>query len=43
MWHEFNTEFSFISTGFPNDPAAEIALKTVKGWIEKNKDEVGEP
>ncbi|XP_056616593.1 ADP-ribose glycohydrolase MACROD2 isoform X2 [Triplophysa dalaica] len=35
--------FPCISTGiygFPNDPAAEIALKTVKGWIEKNKDEI---
>lgn len=35
--------FPCISTGiygFPNDPAAEITLKTVKGWIEKNKDEI---
>ncbi|XP_057197936.1 ADP-ribose glycohydrolase MACROD2 isoform X2 [Triplophysa rosa] len=35
--------FPCISTGiygFPNDPAAEIALKTVKGWIEKNRDEI---
>nr|XP_043901714.1 ADP-ribose glycohydrolase MACROD2-like isoform X1 [Solea senegalensis] len=33
--------FPCISTGiygFPNDPAADIALKTVKSWIEDNSD-----
>ncbi|KAG7462864.1 hypothetical protein MATL_G00189260, partial [Megalops atlanticus] len=35
--------FPCISTGiygFPNEPAAEIALKTVKSWIKKNSNEV---
>lgn len=31
--------FSF--QGFPNEPAAEIALNTVKSWIEENPDQVG--
>ncbi|KAF3708386.1 O-acetyl-ADP-ribose deacetylase MACROD2 [Channa argus] len=33
--------FPCISTGiygFPNEPAAEIALNTVKSWIEENPD-----
>lgn len=30
-----------LSTGFPNEPAAEIALKTVHDWIVSNQDEVG--
>ncbi|KAL7877017.1 hypothetical protein SRHO_G00036600, partial [Serrasalmus rhombeus] len=36
--------FPCISTGiygFPNEPAADIALKTVRDWVEENKDEVG--
>uniref|UniRef100_A0A672JHN4 Mono-ADP ribosylhydrolase 2 n=1 Tax=Salarias fasciatus TaxID=181472 RepID=A0A672JHN4_SALFA len=36
--------FPCISTGiygFPNEPAAEIALTTVKKWIEENPDKVG--
>ncbi|XP_052428432.1 ADP-ribose glycohydrolase MACROD2 isoform X4 [Carassius gibelio] len=35
--------FPCISTGiygFPNEPAAEIALKTVRDWILSNKDEI---
>ncbi|KAK2824114.1 hypothetical protein Q5P01_021289 [Channa striata] len=35
--------FPCISTGiygFPNDPAAEIALNTVKSWIEENPDKI---
>lgn len=34
--------FAFFSSslGFPNDPAADIALKTVKRWIEENADKV---
>ncbi|XP_048125544.1 ADP-ribose glycohydrolase MACROD2 isoform X3 [Alosa alosa] len=35
--------FPCISTGiygFPNEPAAEIALKTVRSWIRRNRDEV---
>lgn len=35
--------FPCISTGiygFPNEPAAEIALKTVQEWIEKHQDEI---
>lgn len=35
--------FPCISTGiygFPNEPAAEIALNTVKSWIEENPDKV---
>ncbi|XP_066552859.1 ADP-ribose glycohydrolase MACROD2 isoform X2 [Amia ocellicauda] len=35
--------FPCISTGiygFPNEPAAEIALETVKNWIQKNSDEI---
>ncbi|XP_068183422.1 ADP-ribose glycohydrolase MACROD2 isoform X2 [Antennarius striatus] len=35
--------FPCISTGiygFPNEPAAEIALKTVKSWIEQNPDKM---
>lgn len=27
--------------GFPNEPAAEIALNTVKSWIDENPDKVG--
>lgn len=27
--------------GFPNEPAADIALNTVKCWIEQNPDKVG--
>ncbi|KAL7889364.1 hypothetical protein AOLI_G00016220 [Acnodon oligacanthus] len=36
--------FPCISTGiygFPNEPAANIALETVRDWVEENKDEVG--
>ncbi|XP_028676156.1 ADP-ribose glycohydrolase MACROD2 isoform X1 [Erpetoichthys calabaricus] len=35
--------FPCISTGiygFPNEPAAEIALETVQNWIKKNSDEI---
>ncbi|XP_070696987.1 ADP-ribose glycohydrolase MACROD2 isoform X5 [Pempheris klunzingeri] len=35
--------FPCISTGiygFPNEPAADIALKTVKSWIEENPDKI---
>ncbi|XP_047458544.1 ADP-ribose glycohydrolase MACROD2 isoform X2 [Mugil cephalus] len=35
--------FPCISTGiygFPNEPAASIALKTVKSWIEENPDQI---
>uniref|UniRef100_A0A4W6BVJ6 Macro domain-containing protein n=1 Tax=Lates calcarifer TaxID=8187 RepID=A0A4W6BVJ6_LATCA len=35
--------FPCISTGiygFPNDPAADIALNTVKSWIEENPDKI---
>uniref|UniRef100_A0AAR2JG60 Mono-ADP ribosylhydrolase 2 n=1 Tax=Pygocentrus nattereri TaxID=42514 RepID=A0AAR2JG60_PYGNA len=35
--------FPCISTGiygFPNEPAADIALKTVRDWVEENKDEI---
>lgn len=37
------TQFSFPLSllGFPNEPAAEIALNTVKSWIEENPDKVG--
>jgi len=31
----------FLSSGFPNEPAADIALTTVKRWIEENPDKVG--
>lgn len=33
--------FSFFCLGFPNEPAADIALNTVKRWIEENPDKVG--
>lgn len=33
--------FFFTLLGFPNEPAAEIALNTVKSWIEENHDKVG--
>lgn len=33
--------FPFLCLGFPNEPAADIALKTVKRWIEDNPDKVG--
>ena len=33
--------FFFPLIGFPNEPAAEIALNTVKSWIEENPDKVG--
>lgn len=37
-----DTDFFFLSfQGFPNEPAAEIALNTVKSWIEENPDKVG--
>ncbi|XP_012685345.2 ADP-ribose glycohydrolase MACROD2 isoform X1 [Clupea harengus] len=35
--------FPCISTGiygFPNEPAAEIALRTTKSWVRRNRDEV---
>ncbi|XP_066536187.1 ADP-ribose glycohydrolase MACROD2 isoform X2 [Hoplias malabaricus] len=35
--------FPCISTGiygFPNEPAADIALKTVRDWLSENKDEI---
>ncbi|XP_028843995.1 ADP-ribose glycohydrolase MACROD2 isoform X2 [Denticeps clupeoides] len=35
--------FPCISTGiygFPNEPAAEIALRTARSWLKKNRDEV---
>ncbi|XP_036430966.1 ADP-ribose glycohydrolase MACROD2 isoform X2 [Colossoma macropomum] len=35
--------FPCISTGiygFPNEPAADIALNTVRDWLKKNKDEI---
>ncbi|XP_022540989.2 ADP-ribose glycohydrolase MACROD2 isoform X3 [Astyanax mexicanus] len=35
--------FPCISTGiygFPNDPAADIALQTTKDWLKENKDEI---
>ncbi|KAL6487913.1 hypothetical protein MHYP_G00045390, partial [Metynnis hypsauchen] len=38
--------FPCISTGiygFPNEPAADIALKTVRDWVEENKDEMFPP
>lgn len=42
LWHKFKDEsFSSLSTGFPNEPAAEIALKTVHDWIEANQKKVG--
>lgn len=28
--------------GFPNEPAADIALNTVKRWIKENPDKVGQ-
>lgn len=28
--------------GFPNEPAADIALNTVKKWIKENPDKVGQ-
>lgn len=31
----------FSLLGFPNEPAADIALNTVKSWIEENPDKVG--
>lgn len=31
----------FSPPGFPNEPAADIALDTVKKWIKDNPDEVG--
>lgn len=30
----------FLSSGYPNEPAADVALNTVKKWIEDNPDEV---
>lgn len=33
--------FFLFFEGFPNEPAAEIALNTVKSWIEENPDKVG--
>ncbi|XP_034040127.1 ADP-ribose glycohydrolase MACROD2 [Thalassophryne amazonica] len=41
--HLSTVAFPCISTGiygFPNEPAAEIALNTVKSWIEKNPDKI---
>ncbi|XP_049926606.1 ADP-ribose glycohydrolase MACROD2 isoform X3 [Epinephelus moara] len=42
--HDLSTvAFPCISTGiygFPNEPAADIALKTVKSWIEENPDKI---
>lgn len=33
--------FFFVCLGFPNEPAADITLNTVKRWIEENPDKVG--
>ncbi|KAM6956317.1 ADP-ribose glycohydrolase MACROD2 [Aplochiton taeniatus] len=44
MEHGLSTvAFPCISTGiygFPNDPAADIALKTVKAWVEEHPDQI---
>lgn len=37
--HELNV-FVSSRTGFPNDPAADIALNTVRDWLKENKDKV---
>lgn len=29
-----------LSSGYPNEPAADVALNTVKKWIEENPDKV---
>lgn len=34
--------FSAFHLGFPNEPAAVIALSTIKEWLAKNQHEVGE-
>uniref|UniRef100_A0A3B3ZF51 Macro domain-containing protein n=1 Tax=Periophthalmus magnuspinnatus TaxID=409849 RepID=A0A3B3ZF51_9GOBI len=34
------TLFSVCVSGFPNEPAADIALNTVKTWIEQNPDKI---
>ncbi|MFT7806189.1 O-acetyl-ADP-ribose deacetylase MACROD2-like isoform X1 [Arapaima gigas] len=46
MADEMEKAFPCISTGiygFPNEPAAEIALETVKTWIKKNGNEGVQP
>lgn len=34
--------YSAFHLGFPNEPAAVIALSTIKEWLAKNHHEVGE-
>lgn len=48
MSHTIYIDASVISSsssalqGFPNEPAADIALNTVKRWIKENPDKVGQ-
>lgn len=37
----FNLLYSALHLGFPNEPAAVIALSTAKEWLSKNHHEVG--
>ena len=37
-----NLSYSAFHLGFPNEPAAVIALSTIKEWLAKNQHEVGE-
>lgn len=37
-----NVFYSALHLGFPNEPAAIIALSTIKEWLVKNQQEVGE-
>lgn len=40
-WIQLVLTLFFSLLGFPNEPAADIALNTVKSWIEENPDKVG--
>ena len=37
-----NLFYSVLHLGFPNEPAAIIALSTIKEWLAKNQHQVGE-
>lgn len=42
VWMFVFTCTPFLFEGFPNEPAAEIALKTARSWVKRNQDKVSD-
>lgn len=40
VWMSALTCTPFLFEGFPNEPAAEIALKTARSWVRRNQEKV---